>query len=178
MNRVVVRSPEGKQLTLTAGQSLIFGRPGGGADLLLGGDVHLSRHHGLIEAHDAGWQLTNVSEVNQLFVDTLEGSLIPLRPGGRWVADRTTVAVGTATMVHQERPLTVNCTVVPASDPGLRQSLPPLTGKRPGPVPASCFPRTRSTSSPRCCCAGRGCAIRCGYADCPRPPRSEPRSPC
>ncbi|MGI8692090.1 MAG: hypothetical protein ACR2JK_04215 [Geodermatophilaceae bacterium] len=134
MNRVVVRSPEGKQLTLTAGQSLIFGRPGGGADLLLGGDVHLSRHHGLIEAHDAGWQLTNVSEVNQLFVDTLEGSLIPLRPGGRWVADRTTVAVGTATMVHQERPLTVNCIVVPASDPGLRQSLPPLTGEatRPG----------------------------------------------
>lgn len=134
MNRVVVRSPDGQQQTLIAGQSLIFGRPGGGADLLLGGDVHLSRHHGLIEAHELGWQLTNVSEVNPLFVDTLEGSLIPLRPGRRWAADRTTVTVGTATMVHQERPLQVSCTAVPAADPQRRRELPPLTGEptRPG----------------------------------------------
>ncbi|MGI8527951.1 MAG: hypothetical protein ACR2KO_00595 [Geodermatophilaceae bacterium] len=134
MNRVVVRSSDGQQQTLTAGQSLIFGRPGGGADLLLGGDVHLSRHHGLIEAQEAGWHLTNVSAVNPLFVDTLEGSLIPLRPGGRWIADRTTVTVGTATMVHQERPLVVSCTAVPAPDPAVRRDLPPLTGEptRPG----------------------------------------------
>lgn len=134
MNRVVVRSPEGQQHTLNAGQSLIFGRPGGGADLLLGGDVHLSRHHGLIEAHAVGWQLTNLSEVNALFVDTLEASLISLRPGGRWVADRTNVSVGTATMVHQERPLTISCTAVPAADPAARRTLPPLTGEptRPG----------------------------------------------
>ncbi len=134
MNRVVVRSPDGQQLTLSAGQSLIFGRPGGGADLLLTGDVHLSRHHGLVEAHAAGWQLTNLSEVNQLFVDTLEGSLIPLRPGARWLADRPAVAVGTATMVHQERPLTVTSTEVPVAEPVLRRTLPPLTGEptRPG----------------------------------------------
>ncbi len=134
MNRVVLRSPDGQQKTLAAGQSLIFGRPGGGADLLLGGDVHLSRHHGLIEARTAGWRLTNVSEVNPLFVDTLEGSLIPLRPGGRWSADRTAVTVGTATMVHQERPLIITCTAVPAADPAVRRNLPPLTGEptRPG----------------------------------------------
>lgn len=134
MNRVAVRAPDGQQQTLSAGQSLIFGRPGGGADLLLGGDVHLSRHHGLIEAHREGWQLTNLSEVNALFVDTLDGSLIQLRPGGRWGADRTPVTVGTATMVHQERPLVVSCTAVPAPDPAVRRGLPPLTGEptRPG----------------------------------------------
>ncbi len=134
MNRVVVRSPEGQQHTLTAGQSLIFGRPGGGADLLLGGDVHLSRHHGLVEARSVGWQLTNLSAVNPLFVDTQEGSLIPLRPSGRWSADRTAVTVGTATMVHQERPLVITCTAVPTADPAVRRDLPPLTGEptRPG----------------------------------------------
>jgi len=134
MNRVVVRSPDGQQQTLAAGQRLIFGRPGGGADLLLGGDVHLSRHHGLIEAREAGWQLTNLSAVNPLFVDPLDGSLIPLRPGGRWTADRSAVTVGTATMVHQERPITVSCTAVPAADPAARHDLPPLTGEptRPG----------------------------------------------
>lgn len=134
MNRVVVRAPDGQQQALTPGQSLIFGRPGGGADLLLTGDVHLSRHHGLVEAHEAGWQLTNVSEVNPLYVDTLDGSLIPVRPGGRWVSDRPSVAVGTATMVHQERPLSVSCTTVPGADTDVRRRLPAVSGEptRPG----------------------------------------------
>lgn len=133
MNRVVVRAPDGQKLTLAIGQSLIFGRPGGGADLLLGGDVHLSRHHGLVEAQATGWQLTNISEVNALYVDTLEGSLIAVRPGGRWLADRPAVSVGTATMIHQERPIAVSCTAV-AATPVLRRELPALTGEptRPG----------------------------------------------
>lgn len=129
MNRVVVRSPDGQQHALTPGQSLIFGRPGGGADLLLAGDVHLSRHHGLIEAQPAGWQLTNISEVNPLYVDTLDGSLIPLRPGARWYADRLAVTVGTATMVHQERPIAVACTALTAAPAPGDRDLPALTGE-------------------------------------------------
>lgn len=129
MNRVVVRAPDGPQHTLSPGQSLIFGRPGGGADLLLSGDVHLSRHHGLVEVRRDGWQLTNISEVNPLYVDTLEGSLIPLRPGGRWVADRTAVTVGTATMVHQERAIGVTCTALAADPAPFDRDLPALTGE-------------------------------------------------
>lgn len=113
MNRVQVDAPAGQRHTLLPGGSLLFGRPGGGADLLLTEDVHLSRHHGLIEAREEGWRLTNVSEVNPLFVDTMDGALIPLRPGGRWDADRMDVAVGTASMVHQERPLLISCTRIP-----------------------------------------------------------------
>lgn len=128
-NRVVVRSPEGPQQTLTAGQSLIFGRPGGGADLLLHGDVHLSRHHGLVEAGPVGWRLTNLSSVNALFVDTLEGTLIPLRPGGRWSADRGAVSVGTASMIHQERALAITCSAVPSAPSMTHHDLPPVTGE-------------------------------------------------
>lgn len=129
MNRVVVQAPDGQQYALGPGQSLIFGRPGGGADLLLTGDVHLSRHHGLVEARAEGWQLTNISEVNPLYVDTLDASVLPLRPGGRWVADRATVLVGTATMVHQERALTINCSALAAAPVPLERDLPALTGE-------------------------------------------------
>ncbi|MGI8531387.1 MAG: FHA domain-containing protein [Geodermatophilaceae bacterium] len=129
MNRVVVSSPDGQRHALTGGQSLIFGRPGGGADLLLAGDVHLSRHHGLVQALDRGWVLTNVSEVNALYVDMLDGLLIPLRPGSRWNSDRAMVAVGTATMVHQERPVTVACTVLPEPEAAVRHELPAVTGE-------------------------------------------------
>lgn len=134
MNQLRVRSADGRQHTLTPGRSLLFGRPGGGADLLLTDDVHLSRQHGLVEAREAGWRLTNVSAVNPLFVDTLDGALIPLRPGARWEADRAVVAVGTATMVHLERSLQISCTVLPADLDAGRPELPAVSGEPTAPA--------------------------------------------
>lgn len=129
MNEVSVHAPDGQRQTLRSGQSLLFGRPGGGADMLLTDDVHLSRHHGLIEAGERGWRLTNLSEVNPLYVDTLDGALIPVRPGGRWEADRAMATVGTASMVHQERPLWIGCSAPPESVDPRTLGLPPVSGE-------------------------------------------------
>ncbi|CAN5275692.1 hypothetical protein BH20ACT5_BH20ACT5_18800 [soil metagenome] len=129
MNEVTVHAPDGQRRTLRSGQSLLFGRPGGGADLLLGDDVHLSRQHGLIQAGERGWLLTNISEINPLYVDTLDGALIPVRPGARWDADRAQVTVGTASMVHLERPLWVTCLTPPEVVDPRTLGLPAISGE-------------------------------------------------
>lgn len=128
-NVVTVSTVDGRRRELRPGEQLLVGRPGGGADLELRGDVHLSRRHLVVEAANRGFRLHNISTVNPLYVDGQDGNILPVRPGARWDADRVTISVGTATMVHEERPLTVSCTLAPAPLPPNLHGDGPLRGE-------------------------------------------------
>lgn len=132
-NTVTVSTPDGRRRALRPGEQLLVGRPGGGADLEIVGDVHLSRRHLLVQVGQRGFRLVNVSRVNPLYADRGDGSIVPIHPGARWDSDRADIAVGTATMVHEERPVAVRCTVVPAPVEAVPDA-PPLHGEPTQPV--------------------------------------------